>query len=192
MNILLLGETSKSLIKIIENKDDIIFHTEKKISIKYVNEKNIDFIVSFGYRFIIKPELIEFLKDRIFNIHISYLPWNRGADPNFWSLIKNTPKGVTLHYIDKGVDTGDIVDQCQFVFDYEHDTLKSTYEVLTKYGVSLFKKNWPFIREGKNKKIMQSEGGSFHKVKDKDNLLFLIEQEHWNTPIKKLIDYNYE
>ena len=30
------------------------------------------------------------------------------------------------------------------------------------------------------------------KVKDKDNLLFLIEQEHWNTPIKKLIDYNYE
>lgn len=45
------------------------------------------------------------------NLHISYLPWNKGADPNFWSCIDGTPAGVTLHHIDAGVDTGDIIAQ---------------------------------------------------------------------------------
>ncbi|MCL0081308.1 hypothetical protein M1N64_03665 [Peptococcaceae bacterium] len=44
---------------------------------------------------------------RAINLHISFLPWNRGADPNFWSFIENAPVGVSIHYLDEGIDTGD-------------------------------------------------------------------------------------
>ena len=42
---------------------------------------------------------------------MSYLPWNRGADPNFWSILEDTPKGVTIHIMDESIDTGDILYQ---------------------------------------------------------------------------------
>ena len=38
-------------------------------------------------------------------MHISYLPFNRGAHPNYWSFKDNSPKGVTIHFIDNGIDT---------------------------------------------------------------------------------------
>jgi methionyl-tRNA formyltransferase len=55
-----------------------------------------DFILSFGLRKIISENIIKKLKKPIFNIHLSYLPFNRGAHPNFWSFIENTPAGVSI------------------------------------------------------------------------------------------------
>jgi methionyl-tRNA formyltransferase len=72
---------------------------------------DVDFVVSFGYRHIISARYINALHGRLINIHISLLPWNRGADPNFWSWFDRTPKGVTIHAIDAGVDTGDVLAQ---------------------------------------------------------------------------------
>ena len=42
---------------------------------------------------------------------MSFLPYNRGSHPNFWSFIDDTPKGITIHEIDEGADTGNIVFQ---------------------------------------------------------------------------------
>lgn len=42
---------------------------------------------------------------------MSYLPYNKGTHPNYWSFIENTPKGVMIHEIDKGIDTGNIIVQ---------------------------------------------------------------------------------
>jgi len=68
-----------------------------------------DFIVSFGYRHILKEPILRSVARPIINIHISYLPWNRGADANFWSWFKHTPKGVSIHEIDAGIDTGPVL-----------------------------------------------------------------------------------
>src|SRR5687768_13309593 len=73
--------------------------------------QDIDFVVSFGYRYIIPARYIDHYRGRMVNIHISLLPWNRGSDPNFWSWFDRTPKGVSIHAIDPGIDTGDVLAQ---------------------------------------------------------------------------------
>src|SRR5579872_2578700 len=45
------------------------------------------------------------------NFHPGYLPYNRGKHPNFWCLVDETPCGVSLHFIDEGVDTGEVIAQ---------------------------------------------------------------------------------
>eukprot|EP00392_Amoebophrya_sp_AT5.2_P019205 g19951.t1 len=68
------------------------------------NQHAFDYCVSYGYRHIIRTPVIEgmFDRKRIINLHISYLPYNRGADPNLWSILERTPPGVTIHHIDEG------------------------------------------------------------------------------------------
>lgn len=75
-----------------------------------------DWIISYGYRHIIPEEIIKKTKNPIINLHISYLPFNRGSHPNYWSFKEKTPKGVTIHFIDKGIDTGPILCQKEFFF----------------------------------------------------------------------------
>jgi methionyl-tRNA formyltransferase len=43
------------------------------------------------------------------NFHSSLLPNYRGAAPIFWQLWNGDRAGVTIHYVDEGVDTGDII-----------------------------------------------------------------------------------
>ncbi len=64
-------------------------------------------------------------KISIINLHISFLPWNRGAHPNFWSFYDDTPKGVTIHLIDEGIDTGAIIYQKEITFDRNEKTFES-------------------------------------------------------------------
>ena len=47
----------------------------------------------------------------LINLHISYLPYNRGSYPNYWSFKENTPNGVSIHHIDDGIDTGPVLVQ---------------------------------------------------------------------------------
>ena len=59
-----------------------------------------------------------------------------------WSFLEDTPKGVTIHYIDEGIDTGDIIVQKEVFIDEDKETLKSSYEILNKEIQALFKENW--------------------------------------------------
>jgi methionyl-tRNA formyltransferase len=77
----------------------------------------------------------------IFNLHISYLPYNRGAHPNFWSFYDNTPSGVTIHLIDEGIDTGPIIYQKYINFNIDEKTFILTYFRLIKEIEDLFISN---------------------------------------------------
>lgn len=46
---------------------------------------------------------------RVINTHPSYLPYNRGKYPYYWSIVDGTPFGVTIHLVEKGIDTGPIL-----------------------------------------------------------------------------------
>jgi methionyl-tRNA formyltransferase len=113
MKILYLGYPENSIHSFLQTKGTV-FQTQEKISFE-VNQ--FDWIISYGYSHIIKQDVIDSAKNSIINLHISYLPYNRGADPNFWSWLENTPKGVTIHQIDKGIDTGDIFIQKEIKFE---------------------------------------------------------------------------
>ena len=106
--ILFLGY-DKTETKII---DELIrVNCDVKQSKKKINSPNFDLIISFGYKFLIKKYFLEKSKCPIINIHISYLPYNKGYHPNFWAFFENTPSGVTIHLVDEGIDTGPILFQ---------------------------------------------------------------------------------
>ena len=79
-------------------------------------DKNIILIISFGYKRIIKKKILQkYNKIDFINLHMSYLPYNRGAYPNFWSFYKNSPKGVSIHLINKEIDKGKIIFRKKFI-----------------------------------------------------------------------------
>ena len=76
--------------------------------IKSIGE--IDLLFSINYIFIIEKELFEYPNLFSLNIHGSLLPKYRGRTPHVWSIINGEEKiGITVHRIDSGVDTGDIL-----------------------------------------------------------------------------------
>ena len=87
------------------------------------------------------------MQGQIFNLHISLLPYNREASPNFFSFIENTPKGVTIHQIDEGLDMGPILSLKELFFDELKETFASGYEKLILEIQMLFKENWSSISD---------------------------------------------
>lgn len=191
LKILFLGPSDSPIAQWLHAEKENIFSTEQKISKNFVINNNFNFLISYGYRFILKKEILDLFPDRAINLHISLLPYNRGADPNFWSFIEHTPKGVTIHYLDEGIDTGDIIIQKEISFiSQEDETLASSYEKLHKEIQSLFFQNWNSIKNQSNNRIPQKGLSTSHKVNDKNDFLFLLEPDGWNTKISKLISFN--
>lgn len=78
----------------------------------YIRNLDIDLIVVCGYKYIIPNEIFDIPEFRTINIHPSYLPAYRGQHVVNWAIINGEKEtGVTIHYIDEGIDTGDIIVQ---------------------------------------------------------------------------------
>jgi len=146
-----------------------------------------DFVVSFGYRKIIPPLVVAAFRERMINIHTSLLPWNKGAYCNFWSWYERTPKGVTIHYIDDGIDTGPILARHEVTFhDPTEHTLKTSYDVLHEEAILLFARTWKSIRDGVLVSLPHPGGGSFHKKIDLKPIWPLL-SNGWDTPVSEVI-----
>lgn len=185
MKVLFLGNKDSPLIRYIRSLGDEVLVANDKINPDFIRKHGVEFIVSYGYRHILKPDVISTLPDKIINLHIGLLPWNKGADPNFWSFAENTPKGVTIHYIDAGVDTGDIITQKELTFS-EGETLASSYRKLQIQIQSLFRQYWPNIRQGICRRRPQPQGGTYHRLSDKESLTDIL-TNGWDTPVAKII-----
>ena len=184
MRILYLGPNSP-LIGYLESQGNQINQFQDKITNEVVSKIKPDFLISYNYRFILKGDVLElFWSNRAINLHISYLPWNRGADPNFWSFAENTPKGVTIHYVDEGIDTGDIIVQKEVILGNE-ETLKSAYEKLHVEIQILFTNNWSRISNRTCYRQKQTNTGSTHHVKDRGRFMHLL-KKGWDTPVREI------
>lgn len=167
-----------------EAHEDIIVFSDE-ITKELILHINPEFLISYNYRYIIKKEVINLLVNRAINLHISFLPWNRGADPNLWSFLEDTPKGVTIHHIACGIDTGDIITQRTVDFE-AGDTLKTSYYRLSKTITDIFCETWPYIRKGKIKSFKQPAGGTYHRKQDRAHFEHLL-TKGWDTPVADLI-----
>ena len=125
--------------------------------------------ISALFDYILKPGFLELFAHRCVNLHPSLLPYNRGQYPNVWSIIDGTPAGATLHYIDEGVDTGDIIAQKQVPLT-AYDTGESLYRRLEGASVELFSEIWPTLREGKTPGHAQSGRGTYHRTRDVEQI----------------------
>jgi methionyl-tRNA formyltransferase len=83
-----------------------------------------DVLVLGGTR-IIKSHLLEIPRRATVNCHPGLLPWLRGSASVGWALFKDLPQGATAHFIDPGIDTGDIIIRRQLPVHRGH-----TYESL--------------------------------------------------------------
>lgn len=163
-----------------------VMQTENPITPNMLEQHDIDFIISFGYRHLLAPDVLNKMENRAINLHISLLPWNRGADPNLWSFVDATPKGVSIHYIDEGIDTGDLIVQKEVSFDHpENETLTTTYCTLQTAIDQLLREHWDAIRAGRCPRLRQSGEGSLHHSKDRQNVLKRL-TKGWDTPVKVL------
>jgi len=145
-----------------------------KIFFKY------DLIVSFGYKHVIDINILKKCKRPIINLHISYLPYNKGAFPNFWSFINNTPKGVSIHEMSKKIDSGNILYRKKILFEKNINSFKITYKILTKNLEILFLKKINFILDKKYiiKKLKDKK--SFHFKSDLPKFM-----KNWDISISK-------
>ena len=137
-----------------------------KLSLEIVQALQPSFIISYNYRHMVKEDVINYMQGRIVNLHTSYLPYNRGSSPNFFSFMEDTPKGVTIHQLEKGLDTGDILVQKELTFEEEGETFASSYEKLLQEMYQLFVENWEALKKGNIKPIPQQGEGTYHVMKD--------------------------
>jgi methionyl-tRNA formyltransferase len=161
MRVILLSPYPEKLAPTLERAGD-----EWRALTDPLRDEDADWFVSFGYRHIIREPHLSRFAGRLLNIHISLLPWNRGADPNFWSWFDDTPKGVSIHHIDAGIDTGPLVAQQELRLKAEEHTLRTSYEMLMRLAVGLFGVTWPAVREGWFEPIPVRHAGTVRRVRD--------------------------
>jgi methionyl-tRNA formyltransferase len=119
-------------------------YCKNKIKITCVNIKEAYLIpdlifISLHYDKIIKTE--NFHSKKLFNIHFSLLPKYKGMHTTAWPILCGEKfSGVTLHEIDNGIDTGNIISQIKFKINI-NDNAEKVFLNYIKYGIILFKKN---------------------------------------------------
>ena len=86
----------------------------------HIQSLNPDVIVVVAFGQILPESILNIPKYGCINIHGSLLPKYRGAAPIQWSIINEEPvTGVTIMYMDKGMDTGDMLLKKEIVIDEE-------------------------------------------------------------------------
>ncbi len=178
-------EITQNLLNWLKKNNEVKL-VQEKITSKIIKNYSPDMLISYNYKYIIEEDVITLMKNKIINLHIGYLPWNKGADPNFWSFVENTPKGVSIHIVSQKVDEGDILLQRKIRFNEQRETLKTSYHKLHTVIQALFKKNWQKIRKFEIKQKKQSKIGSRHKKGEFDKIKALFGNKIWNTPLIKL------
>lgn len=102
--------------------------------INLLKEKNIDYIVVVAFGQLIKEKLLEEYKNKIINLHPSSLPKYRGSSPVQFSLLNGDKKThASAMLIEKGMDSGDIINQKEVEINDEDD-FTSLSEKLSKIG----------------------------------------------------------
>ena len=108
---------SKSARAIADENDILLLSTENinnHTMLECLSKLDADLFVSIHFDQILKDTVISLPKIGTLNVHGSYLPKNRGLFPYYWVLTSpEDPVGVTVHWINIGIDTGKVMKQIE-------------------------------------------------------------------------------
>jgi methionyl-tRNA formyltransferase len=129
--------------------------------LQILHDAKLDVILSIHFPYLVTPEVLGLATDGVLNLHPSYLPWNRGWHTPTWCILDKTPAGGTLHFMNSGIDTGDIIDRVEVACE-PWDTADSLYTKILDTEYSLFVRQWPTFRDGGSVRQAQdiAEGSS--------------------------------
>lgn len=164
------NENTLDLYEWLKARGEKVVKIENKITLKMVQQMAPQWIISFNYRHLIGKEILDAMPGRVINLHTSYLPFNRGSSPNFFSFWDDTPKGVTIHLMDEKLDAGDILCQKELHFDETQESFASTYDSLLGAIKELFKENWEEIKAGRLVPQKQQGEGTYHRMRELDEI----------------------
>lgn len=116
-----------------------------------------DIIITCAYGQIIPKEILDYPKYGCINVHASLLPKYRGGAPIHKAIIDGEKyTGITIMYMDVGMDTGDIISQ-EKIEILDTDTLENVHDKLSILGKELLLKTLPNIISGNIERIKQDE-----------------------------------
>lgn len=167
--------------------EQMVYRFGNKLTLDIVKALEPSYVVSFNYKHIVPADVLEFMEGRIINLHTSYLPYNKGASPNFFSFYDDTPKGVTIHKMAAGLDEGEILVQKEVRMDAKEETFSSSYNKLIREITELFFEQWDDIKNGKITAAKQEGTGTYHTSSE----LAAIRQKNsfsWDENIAEVLD----
>ena len=114
----------------------------------FLNHLNIDLIAVCHFEKVLKKNIIDIPKLGCINLHPSLLPNYRGLSPQHWPIINGDYEtGITVHFINEGIDTGDIIlqrkipiDSNIYVAEMQRNML-SVYKNIMSDAIILIRKN---------------------------------------------------
>ena len=152
-------EIKFSPIKEVALKNNLNIFQPIKIKTNYqdILDLNPDIIITCAYGQIIPKAILDYPKYGCINVHASLLPKLRGGAPIHHAIIDGyNETGITIMYMDEGMDSGDIIEQSVTKIE-DFDTVETLHDRLSLMGKNLLIKTLPSIIDGTNKRIKQDE-----------------------------------
>ena len=156
--------TKDQKLKKIAKKNKIKFFKQKNINdtkfIDYIKKNKIDLLVSMSFDQIFKNEIIKVINNNIINCHAGKLPFYRGRNILNWALINGEEDfGITTHFINKKIDSGDIILQKIFKITKKDDYKSLLIKSHTECAKLIFKT----IKKIQNKNYKATPQNKFSK-----------------------------
>lgn len=123
----------------------------------------LELVVGIHFPYLVPEEVLRTPRVGVLNLHPAYLPFNRGWHTPSWAILEGTPVGATLHFMDVGIDSGDVVHQRELEVS-PADTADSLYARLKRLELEVFREAWPEIAAGTFRRTPQDPAaGTAHK-----------------------------
>lgn len=143
--------------KALENKIPIFQPTKIRLDYAEIEKYQPDLIVTCAYGQIVPKGVLDIPKLGCINVHASLLPKYRGGAPIQHAIMNGEKEtGITIMYMNEGMDTGDMIEKESVLID-ESDTLSTLSLKLSKVGSELLERVLPSIIDGTNKRVKQDD-----------------------------------
>ena len=147
-----ISENSDSIIELANSNDiPIISRLDDLLTLP-----QIDFLISVQYHEILEQKHIDCAKELAINLHMAPLPEYRGCNQFSFAIIDGAKEfGTTLHVMESGIDSGDLLFENRFPVD-KNDTAQTLHKKTTNASIGLFKNSIKNIFRGNYFRIEQS------------------------------------
>ena len=139
-------------------------------SIAWIRSHSPDIIFCFGWSRLLKSELLNIAPLGVVGYHPAALPKNRGRHPLIWALALGLSETAsTFFFMNKGVDSGDILSQRQIMIT-EKDNAGTIYSKVTKMALEQLEQFVPALESGNYQKLPQAhnKANTWRKRGNKD------------------------
>jgi len=118
---------------------------------------------------ILRDELLQVPRLGVLNAHLALLPEIRGMSSPEWSLLCGVPLGITIHFVDSGIDTGPILLRREFVAADQCDSLTDLRNRMIAEGIELIAEAVTGLDRGTISSVAQPD-------RDRDNQFFVMHE----------------